>query len=73
MLIMKKGKSCYNEERVISMMEFHINYIFMEFESILFQQIINIPIGTKCAPLPADLFFSYESKKTKHIISNSDI
>ena len=35
--------------------------IFIRFGSILYRQIVGIPIGTICAPLVADLFlFCYE-------------
>ena len=81
-----KGKTVYSEEQVISMLEFLIDNIFVEFEGKHFQQIIGIPIGTNCMPLLADLFLSlYESeylqalvktrgyKKSDQLISHSDI
>jgi hypothetical protein len=57
-----KGKTCYSEEQVISMLEFLIDNIFVSFGGTLFQQVVGIPMGTNCAPLLADLFlYSYES------------
>jgi hypothetical protein len=57
----QKGKTCYFEEQVISMLEFLIDSIFVSFGGTLFQQAVGIPMGTNCAPLLADLFlFSYE-------------
>jgi hypothetical protein len=49
-----KGKTCYSEEQVISMLEFLIDTIFVSFGGILFQQVVGIPMGTNCAPLLAD-------------------
>jgi hypothetical protein len=37
---------------VISMLEFLIDNIFVSFGGTLFQQVVGIPIGTNCAPLP---------------------
>jgi hypothetical protein len=51
-----KGKTCYSEEQVISMLEFLIDNIFVSFGGTLFQQAVGIPMGTNCAPLLADLF-----------------
>jgi hypothetical protein len=43
------------------MLEFLIDNIFVIFGGCVFQQTVGIPIGTNCAPLPADLFlYSYE-------------
>jgi hypothetical protein len=56
-----KGKTCYSEEQVISMLEFLIDNIFVSFGGALFQQVVGIPMGTNCAPLLADLFlYSYK-------------
>ena len=39
-----------------------LDNIFIRFSSKLYSQIVDIPIGTKCAPVVADLFmFCYES------------
>ena len=50
----QKGKTCYSEEQVISMLEFLIDNIFVSFGGILFQQVVGIPMGTNGAPLLAD-------------------
>ena len=35
--------------------------IYMQFEGMVYQQIVGIPMGTNCAPITADLFlFCYE-------------
>ena len=58
-----KGKKSYTENEVISMLEFLINNIFVEFGWQFFQQIFDIPMGTNYVPLIADLFsYSYESE-----------
>jgi hypothetical protein len=58
----QKDKTCYSEEQVISMLEFLIDNIFVSFGGILFQQVVGIPMGTNCAPLLADLFFTHTSR-----------
>jgi hypothetical protein len=45
----QKGKTCYSEEQVISMLEFLIDSIFISFGGILFQQVVGIPMGTNCS------------------------
>ena len=53
----------YSETDVVSMLEFFIDNIFVEFGGHVFQQTVGIPMGTNCAPLLADLFLhSYEAK-----------
>jgi hypothetical protein len=43
------------------MLEFLIDNTFVIFGGRVFQQTVGIPMGTNCAPLPADLFlYSYE-------------
>ena len=62
------AKHIYTEEDIISMLNFLIDNIFVEFGGIIFQQIIGIPMGTNCAPLLADLFlYSYESDFIKEL------
>jgi hypothetical protein len=41
----QKGKTCYSEEQVISMLEFLIDNIFVSFGGTLFQQVVGIPMG----------------------------
>jgi hypothetical protein len=50
----QKGKTCYSEEQVISMLDFLIDNISVSFGGILFQQVVGIPMGTNCAPLLDD-------------------
>ena len=51
------------------MIEFLIDNIFVQFGGRLFCQVIGIPMGTKCAPLLADLFFySYENEFLDNMI-----
>ena len=65
----QKGKTCYSEEQVISMLEFLIDNIFVFFGGILFQQVVGMPMGTNCAPLLADLFlYSYESEFLQKLV-----
>ena len=70
----QKGKTCYSEEQVISMLEFLIDNIFVSFGGILFQQVVGIPMGTNCAPLLADLFlYSYESEFLQKLVKDKKI
>ena len=48
----------YSDADVIKMLEYLIGNIFVEFGGRIFQQTIGIPIGTNCAPLLADLFYT---------------
>jgi len=45
-----------SETDIINMLEFLIDSIFVIFSGRVFQQTFGIPMGTNCAPLPADLF-----------------
>ena len=45
------------------MIEFLVDNIYVRFSGQLFRQMVGIPMGTKCAPLLADLFlYSYENE-----------
>ena len=69
-----KGKTCYSEEQVMSMLEFLIDNIFVSFGGTLFQQVVSIPMGTNCAPLLADLFlYSYESEFLQKLVKDKKI
>ena len=50
------SKNKYTEEDIIKMLEFLVDNIFVVFAGNVFQQIVGIPMGTKCAPLLADIF-----------------
>ena len=70
----QKGKTCYSEEQVISMLEFFIDNKFVSFEGTLLQQVFGIPMGTNCAPLLADLFlYSYESEFLQKLVKDKKI
>ena len=51
-----KSNKRYTENEVISMLEFLIDSISVEFGGHIFQQIIDISIGTNWSPLLDDLF-----------------
>ena len=68
----QKGKTCYSEEQVISMLEFLIDSIFASFGGTLFQQVVGIPMGTNCATLLADLFL-YESEFLQKLVKDKKI
>ena len=51
------------------MLDYLIDYIFVEFGGRIFQQTIGIPMGTNCAPLLADLFlYSYEAEFVQRLL-----
>ena len=52
----------FSETDIINMLEVLIDNIFVIFGGRVFQQTVGIPMGTKCAPILADLFlYSYEA------------
>ena len=52
------------------MLEFLVDNIFVVFAGKVFQQIIDIPMGTNCAPLLADIFlYSYEAEFIQSLLS----
>jgi hypothetical protein len=56
------------------MVELLIDNIFVSFGGTLFQQVVGIPMGTKCAPLLADLFlYSYESEFLQKLVKDKKI
>ena len=70
----QKGKTCYSEEQVISMLKFLIDNIFVSFGGTLFQQVVGIPMRTNCAPLLTDLFlYSYESEVLQRLVKDKKI
>ena len=47
--------------KICDALHYLLDNIFIRFGSILYRQIVGIPMGTNCAPLVADLFlFCYE-------------
>jgi hypothetical protein len=51
----------FSETDIINMLEFLIDSIFVIFGGRVFQQTVDIPMGTNCSALLADLFlYSYE-------------
>ena len=52
-----ESKVYYTEDHVVSMLEFLIDNIFVKFGGRIFQQIIDIPMGTNCAPTPSPFVF----------------
>ena len=52
------------------MLEFLVNNIFVVFAGKVFQQTVDIPMGTNCAPLLADIFlYSYEADFIQSLLS----
>ena len=63
------GDSMYTADNICKMIELLIDNIFLQFGGCLFHQMIEIPMGTNCAPLLADLFlYSYENEFLDNMI-----
>ena len=63
----------FSETDIISMFEFLIDNIFVMFGGRVFQQTVEIPMGTKCAPLLADLFlYSYEADFIQGLLKKNE-
>ena len=71
----------YSDADVIKMLEYLIDTIFVEFGGRIFQQTIGILMGTNCAPLLADFFYTrmrrslykVSSKQTRNTLYNNSI
>ena len=56
-----RGYNLWSCQNVCDTLSFLLDYIYINFGTKLYRQIVGIPIGTNCAPLVADLFlFCYE-------------
>jgi hypothetical protein len=56
------------------MLKFLIDNIFVSFGGVLFQQVVDIPMGTNCAPLLVDLLvYSYESEFLQNLVKDKKI
>jgi hypothetical protein len=63
----------FSETRIINMLEFLIDNIFVIFSGRVFQQTVGIPMGTSCAPLLADLFYySYEADFIQGLLNKNE-
>ena len=62
----------FSETDFINMLEFLIDNKFVIFGGRVFQQTVDIPMGTNCAPLLADLFlYSYEADFIQGILKKN--
>jgi hypothetical protein len=63
----------FSETNIINMLEFFIDNIFVMFGERVFQQTVDIPMGTNCAPLLADLFlYSYEADFIQELLRKNE-
>ena len=68
-----KSNNKYKLEDIIQILDFLIDNIFVLFGGRVFQQTIDIPIGTNCAPLLVDLFLhAYEADFLQGLPMNKD-
>ena len=64
------SKSKYTEEDIIKMLEFLVDNIFVVSAEKVFQQIVDIPMGTNCASMLTDIFlYSYEAEFIQSLLS----
>ena len=64
------SKSKFTEDDIVNMLEFLVDNIFVVFGGKVFQQIIDIPMGTNIAPLLDDIFLqSYEAEFIQFFLS----
>ena len=63
----------FSETDIINMLDFLIHNIFVMFGGCIFQQIVGIPMGTNCAPLPVDLFlYSHEADFIQGLLKENE-
>ena len=53
-----RGYHLWSCQNVCDALSFLLDNIYIRFGTKLYRQIVGIPMGTNCAPLVADLFFS---------------
>ena len=64
------SKNKYTEDDIINMLEFLVDNMFVVLGQKVFQQIVGIPMGTKCAPLLADIsLYSCEAYFVQSLLS----
>jgi len=67
------SKTKYTEDDIVNMISFLIYNIFIAVGGRIFQQTVGIPMGTNCAPLPADLFLhSYEAEFVQELLRKGE-
>ena len=70
---MKQVKGNILTKSICKMIEFLIDNIYVRFGGLHFRQVIEIPMGTNCAPLLTELFLdSYETEFLEGLISKGD-
>jgi hypothetical protein len=63
----------FSETDIFSMLEFLIDNIFVMFGGRVFQQTVDIHMGTNCAPLLADLFlYLYEADFIQGLLKKNE-
>ena len=68
------SKHNITEEKLIKLVEYLIDNIYVSIGNRVYRQCVGIPMGTDCAPLLANLFlFYYEYRYMKNLIKNNII
>ena len=71
--ILSKVRSRYSltEEKLMELVEYLIDNVFVSVGNRVYKQCVGIPMGTDCAPLFANLYFEYRYMKSLIIASHS--
>jgi hypothetical protein len=63
----------YSEADIKGMLDFLVDYIYVDFEDQVFQQCVDILMGTNCVPLLADLFsYLYEAEFGQKLLQDNN-
>ena len=54
---MTRIRRCWSCAEFCEAFTFLMENIYVQFNGMVYQQIVGIPVGTHCAPLKADLFY----------------
>ena len=66
------SKYSITEDKLVELVEYLINNIYIHVGNRVYRQCVGIPMGTDCAPLLANLFlFYYEYRYMKNLIKNN--
>ncbi|KAK6191166.1 hypothetical protein SNE40_002905 [Patella caerulea] len=66
------SKNKFTAIKIIQMLDFLIDNIFIEFGGEIYQQVVGIPMGTNCAHLLADLFlYSYKAEYIQALVKTN--
>ena len=72
--IISKTNISFSCDELINSIDFIVNNSFITFHSLVYRQVIGIPMGTNCAPFLANVFLHvYEYEYLQKLVNQSDI